>query len=101
MEHIGLRIALILEQINELLDDKTLANCIEVSSTFRVVIKDQRSGRFLIARKIQSYLKNSNEFENDWMIVLKKFQYKNLKNLQFWSKSFMMLSLSGMYKDGL
>ena len=88
MEHIGLRIPLILEQINELLDNKTLANCIEVSSTFRVVIEDQRSGRFLIARKIQSYLKNSNEFENDWMIVVKKLPMQKLCEFAILVKNF-------------
>ena len=88
MEDIGFRIPLILEQINKLLDNKTLANCIEASSTFCVVIEDQRSGRFLIARKIQSYLKNSNEFENDWMIVVKKLPIQKLKEFAILVKKF-------------
>ena len=88
MEDIGLRIPLILEQINGLLCNKTLANCMEVSSTFCVIIEDQRSGRFLIARKILSYLKNSNEFENDWMVVFKKLPIQKLKEFAILVKEF-------------
>ena len=88
MEDIGFRIPLILEEINKLLDNKTLTNCMEVSSTFYDVIGDQRSGRFLIARKIQSYLKNSNEFENDWMIVVKKLPIQKLKEFAILVKKF-------------
>ena len=65
MEDIGLRIPLILEKIIELSDNKTLANCMEASSTFCAVIENQTSGRFLTIRKIKSYLKNSNEYEPD------------------------------------
>ena len=88
MEDIGLRIPLRLEQINQLLDNKTLANCMEVSSIFCVVIENQRSGRFLYARMIQSYLKNSNEFENDWMTVVKKLPIQKLKEFAILVKEF-------------
>jgi hypothetical protein len=88
MEDIGLRIPLIFEQFNELLDNKTLVNCMEVSPTFCAVIEDQRSGRFLIARTIQSYLKNSNEFENDWMTVVKKLPIQKLKEFVILVKEF-------------
>ena len=85
MEDIGLRIPLLLEQINELLDNKTLANCMEVSSIFCVVIENQRSGRFLYARIIQSYLKN---FGNDWMTVVKKLPIQKLKEFAILVKEF-------------
>ena len=88
MEDIGFRIPLLLEQINELLDNKTLVNCMEVSSTFCSVIENQRSGRFLTTRKIQSYLKNSNEFENDWMIVVKKLPVQKLTEFVVMVKEF-------------
>ena len=88
MEDISLRIPLILEQINELLDNKTLANCMEVSSTFWAIIENQTSGRFLTTRKIKSYLKNSNEYEHDWMIVCQKLQRQKLEEFAILVKQF-------------
>lgn len=88
MEDIGLRIPFIWEKINELLDNKTLANCMEASSTFCAVIENQTSGRFLTIRKIKSYLKNSNEYEPDWRIVFQKLPRQQLEEFAFLVKEF-------------
>jgi ankyrin repeat protein len=88
IEDIGLRIPLILEQISEFLDNKTLANCMEVSSTFCAIIENQTSGRFLTTRKMKSYLKNSNEYEHDWMIVCQKLPRQKLEEFAILVKEF-------------
>ena len=85
MEDIGLRVPLILEKINELLDNDTLVNCMEVSFTFCAIIENQKSGRFLTTRKIQSYTK---EFENDWMIVCQKLPLQKLEEFSSLVKEF-------------
>ena len=85
MEDIGLGVPLILEKINELLDNDTLVNCMEVSFTFFAVIENQKSGRFLTTRKIQSYTK---EFENDWMIVCQKLPLQKLEEFSSLVKEF-------------
>ena len=85
MEDIGLRVPLILEKINALLDNDTLVNCMEVSFTFCAIIENQKSGRFLTTRKIQSYTK---EFENDWMIVCQKLPLQKLEEFSSLVKEF-------------
>ena len=85
MEDIVLRVPLILEKINELLDNDTLVNCMEVSFTFCAIIENQKSGRFLTTRKIQSYTK---EFENDWMIVCQKLPLQKLEEFSSLVKEF-------------
>ena len=85
MEDIGLRVPLILEKINELLDNDTLVNCMEVSFTFCAIIENQKSGRFLTTRKIQSHTK---EFENDWMIVCQKLPLQKLEEFSSLVKEF-------------
>ena len=72
VENICLRFPHILEQINELLDNKSLIKCKEVSRTMCSIIENQKSGSFLTKRVIQSYINNSNEFAEEWNIVLKK-----------------------------
>ena len=88
MDNVGLRIPFIWENINELLDNKTLANCMEASSTFCAVIENQTSGRFLTIRKIKSYLKNSNENELDWRIVFQKLPRQQLEEIAILVKEF-------------
>jgi hypothetical protein len=61
----------ILEQINELLDDESLIKCKKVSRAMCSTIENQRSGKFLTVRMIQSYIKNPEEFEKDWRIIFK------------------------------
>ena len=85
MEDICLRVPLILEKINELLDNDTLVNCMEVSFTFCAIIENQKSGRFLTTRKIQSYTK---KFENDWMIVCQKLPLQKLEEFSSLVKEF-------------
>ena len=86
----------ILEQINELLDDKSLVTCKRVSRTMCSIIEHQKCGKFVITRVIRRYIKNpriiqrfikdpreiqiyinsSKEFANDWRIVFQQFNEK-------------------------
>ena len=72
MEDICLRIPHILEQINELLDNKSLVKCKEVSRILCSTIKKQEFGKFLTKRVIQSYNRNTKKFAKEWKVVLKK-----------------------------
>ena len=86
----------ILEQINELLDDKSLVTCKRVSRIMSSIIEHQKCGKFLTTRVIRRYIKNprviqrfiknpgaiqiyinnSKEFANDWRILFQKFNEK-------------------------
>ena len=72
VENICLRFPHILEQINELLDDKSLIKCKEVSRILCSTIKKQEFGKFLTKRVIQSYNRNTKKFAKEWKVVLKK-----------------------------
>ena len=81
-----------MEQINELLDDKSLVTCKRVSRAMCSIIEHQNCGKFLITRVIQRYIKNprviqrfmknpreiqiyinnSKKFANDWRILFQK-----------------------------
>ena len=65
MEGICLRTPHILEQISELLDNKSLIKCKEVNKTMDSIIERQKSGKFVTTRVIESYIKNLNEFGKD------------------------------------
>jgi ankyrin repeat protein len=78
IENVCVRFPHLLEQINELLDNKSLIKCKEVSRTMCSIIENQKSGSFLTKRVIQSYIKNSNEFAGEWKIVLKKLPVDKL-----------------------
>ena len=88
IENICLRFPHILEQINELLDNKSLIKCKEVSRILCSTIKKQEFGKFLTKRVIQSYIKNSNEFATEWMIVLKKLPLEQLYEFEIMVKDF-------------
>ena len=72
IENMCLRFPHLMEQINELLDNKSLMKCKEVSRTISSNIENQKSGTFLTKRVIQRYNKNTKKFEKEWKIVLKK-----------------------------
>ena len=96
MEDVCLRMPNIMEQINELLDDKSLVTCKRVSRMMCSIIEHQKFGKFLTTRVIQRYIKNprviqrliknpraieiyinnSKKFANDWRIVFQKFNEK-------------------------
>ena len=78
MENICVRFPHLLEQINELLDNKSLVKCKEVSQTMSSIIKNQKSGTFITKRAIHSYIKNYKEFAEEWKIVLKKLPMERL-----------------------
>ena len=88
IENICLRFPHILEQINELLDNKSLVKCKEVSRILCSTIKEQEFGKFLIKRVIQSYIKNSKEFAKEWRIVLKKLPLEKLCKFEILVKDF-------------
>ena len=72
IENMCLRFPHLMEQINELLDNKSLMKCKEVSRTISSNIENQKSGTFLTKRVIQRYNKNTKKFAKEWKIVLKK-----------------------------
>ena len=78
MEETGLRTPHILEQINKLIDDKSLVTFKEASRITCTVIENQKSGKFQTTRMIQSYVKNSAEFGKDWQIVYQKLSTEKL-----------------------
>ena len=88
IENICLRFPHILEHINELLNNKSLINCKEVSRILCSTIKKQEFGKFLTTRVIQSYIKNSKEFAKEWMIVLKKLPLEKLYEFEILVKDF-------------
>ena len=85
---ICLRFPHLLEQINELLDDESLTKCKEVSRIMCSVTKNQEFGRFFTKRVIQSYIKNSREYGEEWNIVLNKLSIKRLKEFEVLVKGF-------------
>ena len=72
MENMCLRTPHILEQINELLDNKSLINCKKASRIIGSNIENQKRGKFLTTRLIQSYIKNPLDFETDWKTNIQK-----------------------------
>ena len=72
IENICLRFPHLMEQINELLDNKSLMKSKEVSRTMCSNIENQKSGTFLTKRVIQSYNRNTKKFAKEWKVVLKK-----------------------------
>ena len=85
---ICLRFPHLLEQINELLDDKSLTKCKEVSRIMCSVTENQEFGRFFTKRVIQSYIKNSREYGEEWKIVLNKLSINRLKEFEVLVKGF-------------
>ena len=88
MESICLRTPHILEQISELLDNKSLIKCKEVSRTMDSIIERQKSGKFVTTRVIESYIKNLKEFGKDWKNVFLKLSSEKLKELATLVKEF-------------
>ena len=88
---ICLRFPHLLEQINEILDDKSLTKCKEVSRIMCSITENQKSRRFFTERVIQSYIKNSRAYGKEWKIVLNKLGIKGLKEFEGLVK--------GFYKD--
>ena len=88
---ICLRFPHLLEQINELLDDKSLTKCKEASRIMCSITENQESGRFFTKRVIQSYIKNSSYYEEEWKIILNKLEIKSLKEFELLVKGFYKL----------
>jgi ankyrin repeat protein len=79
MDEVWPRIPHIFEQINESLDNKSLIRCKEASRTMCLIIENQKSGKYVTTRMIQSYTKNPEEHAEDWRIIFKKLPLKRLK----------------------
>jgi ankyrin repeat protein len=88
MEYLWLRIPHIFEKINELLDDKSLIKCKEVSRIICSIIKNQKSGKFLTTRMIQCYIKNPGEFSKDWRIIFQTLPAERLSEFEILVKNF-------------
>ena len=78
MESICVKFPHLFEQINELLDNKSLIKCKEVSRTMSSIIDAQKSGTFLTKRVIHRYIKYYKKFAEEWKIVLKKLPIDRL-----------------------
>ena len=78
MENVCVRFPHLLEQINEILGNKSLIKCKEASRTMSSIIDDQESGTFFTKRVIHRYIKNYKEFAEEWKIVLKKLPINRL-----------------------
>ena len=78
----------ILEEINELLDNKSLVKCKEASRILCSNIENQKCGKFLTTRVIQTYFKNPEEFEKDWRMVIQKLPMKRLSEVEILVKDF-------------
>ena len=78
----------ILEQINEVLDDKSLVKCKGVSRMMSSIIEHQMCGKFVTTRVIQSYFKNPKKFGEDWRIVFKNLSLEKLNELLIMVKDF-------------
>jgi len=88
MEEAGLRTPHILEQINELIDYKSLVAFKEASRILCTVIENQKSGKYQTTRMIQAYVKNSAEFGKDWRIVFQKLSAEKLSEFGILVKDF-------------
>ena len=78
----------ILEQINEVLDDKSLVKFKRVSRMTCSIIGHQMCRKFVTSRMIQSYFKNPKEFAKDWRAVFRKLSLKRLNELAILVKEF-------------
>ena len=83
MEKICIRFPHLIEQINKVLDFKTLVNFKEVNRIVCTMIDNQKQGKFFWTRVIQTNLLISNciEFEEDWKNVLRKTESEYLKKI--------------------
>ena len=83
MEEICIRCPHIIEQINKVLDFKTLVTFKEVDRIVCNIIDNQKQGRFFWTRVIQTNLliSNSIEFKEDWKNVLRKTDTECLKKI--------------------
>ena len=88
MEEICHRMPHILEQVNEFLDFKSLIKCKKVSRMMCSIIEQQKSGKILAEKVIQSYIKNPKEFGKDWKMVFQKSSLERLKELAILVKCF-------------
>ena len=83
-----LRFPHIFENINELLDNKSLVKCKEASKIMCSIIEKQKSGKYLTTRMIQSYVKNPEEFAKDWRNILQELPMEKLKEFGTLVKDF-------------
>ena len=88
MENICLKFPHIFEQINELLNNRTLVKSKEASRTLSSVLENQKARKYQWIRIIQSYLQVSNEFKEDWGIVFAKMSPENMKKFAKYARNF-------------
>ena len=88
MQDIWLRIPHIFEQINESLDNKSLIKCKEACRIMCLIIDNQKSGKYLSTRMIQSYVKNPEEFAEDWRNIFQVLPMEQLEEFGTLVKDF-------------
>ena len=88
MEDICLKFPHIFEQINELVNNRTLVKSKEASRTLYSVLENQKARKYQWIRIIQSYLQVSNEFKEDWGIVFAKMSPENMKKFAKYARKF-------------
>ena len=79
MENICLKFPHIFEQVNEILNNKTLIKCKEASRTLHSIVENQKARKYQWIRIVQSYLQVSKEFKEDWRIVFAKLSEEELE----------------------
>ena len=78
METIFDRFPMLSDDILKYLDEKSLANCVEVDKKWQETIANQRV--YLIA-KIQKWSKNSKQFSEEWSMAVVKMPLELLRRL--------------------
>ena len=88
METICLKFPHIFEQINKLLNNRSLVKSKEASRTLYSVLENQKARKYQWIRIIQSYLQVSNEFKEDWGIVFAKMSPEKMKKIAKYAQNF-------------
>ena len=66
------------DDIFEILDEKSLANCVEVNRKWQTTIANQR---IYLKKKVQIWSKNSKQFNKEWNMALVKIPLELLSRL--------------------
>ena len=99
MDDLWPRIPHVFERINELLDNKSLIKCKEASRIMCSIIDNQKSGKYVTTRMIQSYTKNPKILSEDWRIIFKKLPLKQLKEFGILVKEFYKYAASRLEEN--
>ena len=96
MDVILQRFPVAVQDIFKQLDDKSLANCREVSKICRNFLDNDS---LLWRRRIQKYAKNQVEFETDWKTITRKVSVEILRDLALALEQFFTLAEITLAED--